>query len=293
MKINRIILVSIGILYMFSGLTKAIDSQWFAALIATYGFPWAGNISPLISGFEIVLALCLILNIRPKITSLITGIVTVIFTAAFAYGFFTKGVDDCGCMGPFIRIPSEVSFARNILIIIGCYWIWDSFKETQEPVACWKKWTIYIVGTLSFCLAGTTLGMQLVDKSKIKVGDQIDNSYLMDYKHLLSQGRSYVFIFSPGCGHCWNAVENVKTYKEVDANNNVFGITFPNEDTTTFMNEMHLNFKVYKYMKNNLQTIFEIPTFLVIENGKIVRIFKSDKIPCAQMLRLYEQKDKR
>jgi uncharacterized membrane protein YphA (DoxX/SURF4 family) len=291
MKINRIILIIIGALYLFSGFTKAIDSQWFAVLIATYGFPWAGNISPVISGVEIVLGLCLILDIKPKITSLLVGLLTIIFTIIFAYGFFTKGVDDCGCMGPFIRIPSHISFARNILIIIGCYWIWDSVKNDNEPIPNWKKWVIYVIGSLSFCLAGSTLGMQLVDKSKIKVGDEVDATYLQEFQNIIGKGRSYVFIFSPGCGHCWNMTENVKTYKSIDTTNNVIGVTFPDEDTTKFMQEMRPNFKIFKYPTNELRNIFEIPTFLVLENGRIIRIFKSDKIPCAQMLKFYEDKD--
>jgi hypothetical protein len=55
--------------------------------------------------------------------------------------------------------------------------------------------------------------------------------------------------------------------------------------------EMKPNFPIYKYPSNDLRNIFEIPTFLVLENGKIMRIFKSDKIPCAQMLKLYDLKD--
>ena len=289
MKINRIILIIIGILYLFSGLTKALDSQWFAVLIATYGFPWAGNFSPLISGIEVVLGLCLLLNIRPKFTVLIVGILTALLTIVFAFAFFTKGVSDCGCMGPLITIPYQISFGRNVLIILGCYWVWDYYKNEIKPVSNWKKWVIYITGALTFCLAGSTLGMNIIDKSKVRVGDRVDKTYLSKYQELISKGRSYVFIFSPGCGHCWNATENVKTYKNADNSNNVFGLTFPNEDTTRYMRQMKPNFKIFRYPNNELKEIFEIPSFLVIENGTIVKIFKSDKIPCIQMLNIIEQ----
>ena len=293
MNIKRIILIVFGILYLFSGISKAIDSQWFAVLIATYGFPWAGNISPVVSGLEIVLGLCLILNIRPKITTLVVGVLTILFTVIFAIGFLTKGVTDCGCMGPYIRIPSQISFARNVLIIIGCFWIWENSKAENVITANWKKWIVYVVGALSFCLAGSTLGMQLISKSKIKVGDQIDATYLKDYQAKISKGRSYVFIFSSGCGHCWNATENVKTYKGIDSTNNVIGITFPNEDPTNYVREMMPNFEINKYPSPDLGSIFEIPSFLVLEDGKIIKIFTSDKIPCLQILRLAEQMERK
>jgi len=288
-KINRIILIVIGILYLFSGLTKALDSQWFAVLIATYGFPWAGNISPLISGIEVVLGLCLILNIRPKVTVLLVGILTVLFTLVFGFAFFTKGVNDCGCMGPLITIPYQISFGRNVLIISGCYWVWDYYKNEKIPISNWKKWVIYIFGALTFCLAGSTLGMNIIDKSKARVGDQADKTYLRGYEGLISKGRSYVFVFSPGCGHCWNATENVKTFKTANDSNIVFGLTFPNEDTTMYMRQMRPNFQIFKYPGKDLKDIFEIPSLLILENGRIVRIFKSDKIPCIQMLHIIEQ----
>lgn len=289
MKIERIILIICGILYLFSGFAKAVDSQWFAALIASYGFSWLGNLSPFISGVEIVLGLCLILNIKPTLTVAVTGILTLLFTVSFAFGFFNKGITDCGCMGPFIKIPFAFTFARNILIMMGCYWVWSTKESTNDPVPAWKQWIVYSVGAASFCLAGTTLGMPFLDKDMVDVGDPVADTYLKDYKAKIEKGRSYVFIFSTGCGHCWNSTENVNSYKKVLATNNVIGITFPNEDTSAYMKEMRPNFEVYKYPSNKLKDIFEIPTFLVLEDGKIERIFKSNKIPCAQMLRLYEE----
>ena len=289
---KRIVLIIIGLLFIISGALKAIDSIWFYILISNYGFGWAGYFAPLISSTEIILGICLILNILPKLTSIFVGLITFIFTIAFLYAYFFKGIEDCGCMGTFFKIPSYISFARNILIIMGCYWIWKTSEKDYKYVAIWKKWIVYIMAALSFGVSGYTLQKSIIDKNNIEVGEQANYSYLKYYNDIIAEGRSFVFIFSPNCRHCWNSTENVKSLKTIPEYKNVIGVTFADADTAEFMQTMKPNFNVYKYPTDELTDVIkEIPVLLVLDNGKVTKIFSVNNIPCGSILKKMEEEE--
>ncbi len=285
--IKRIIQLLAGLLFIFSGFMKALDSQSFFVLINSYGLHWAGYAAPIICGIEIILGFCLILNIKPITTALITGILTIIFTIAFTYAFFFKGVEDCGCMGSlkFLKIPPYLSFIRNLLIITGCWWIWKYTGDKESATSIWKKWAIGIIGGLSFCLSGYSLSANIISKNDVHMGDQVNINALHLFDDMISKGICCVFIFNADCSHCWNATENVKSLKNIPEYKNVIGIVL-HGDTTEYMKEMKPNFPVYRYPTDELTDIFgEVPVLLVLKDGKVEMIFNTGNIPCGQMLK--------
>lgn len=285
--IKRAILVLADLLFILSGFLKALDSQSFFVLINSYGLHWAGYSAPVICGIEIILGLCLILNIKPVTTSLITGLVTILFTIAFTYAYFFKGVEDCGCMGSFkfFKIPPYISFIRNILIITGCFWIWKFTNDKEPVISYWKKWTVCIIGGLSLCLSGYSLSANIISKNDVHIGDQVNINALHLFDDKISKGICCVFLFNADCNHCWNVTENVKSIKNIPKLQNVIGIVL-HGDTTEYMKEMKPNFPVYKYPTNELTDIFgEVPVLLLLKDGKVEMIFNLENIPCGQMLK--------
>jgi hypothetical protein len=285
-KLKKIIQFIIGVLFILSGALKALDSQAFSVLIKSYGF-WGGlgYIGPIISGIEILLGLFLILNIQPRATALVVSVLTMIFTISFAYGFFAKGIEDCGCMGNFITIPPLVSFARNLFIIAGGLRIWKSDADENTETGSWKKWTVLVIGCLSFFVAGYTLGKQIIDKNDIHEGDQLSTSLFRFFDKRVFTGKTLVYIFSPNCGHCWNSTENVKSIKEIPQFNNLVGVTFNDTDVADYVAAMQPNFEIVNYPTDELHDhIKEVPVLLILNNGKVEKMFKSQEIPCGKML---------
>lgn len=275
-----------GLLFIASGLFKMIDSQGFSTLITRYGFSWAGNYSPVILSAEIILGFCLILNIKPKTTAMIVAIITTLFTISFAYAFFFRGVDDCGCMGSFIRIPPYVSFSRNILIIAGCIWIWKNFENHSIHTKDWKKWIVYIAGGTSLCISGYSLAKPLTEQGKIQVGDQLNTTVFRYMYDKVSTDTAIVFIFRPSCDHCWNVTENIKSIKRTPGFENVIGLTYANVDTSQYMREMKPNFEVIMYPTDELYNyVIGVPVLLVLENGKVIKKFRAGDVPCGPMLK--------
>jgi hypothetical protein len=285
-KLRKIIQFIIGLLFILSGSLKALDSQTFSVLIKSYGF-WGGlgYIGPVISGSEILLGLFLILNIRPRATALIVSLLTVIFTISFAYAFFAKGIEDCGCMGNFITIPPIVSFTRNLFIIAGGLWIWKSDADENTETDTWKKLTVLVVGCLSFLVAGFTLGKPIIDKNNIHEGDQLSTSLFRFFNKSVFNGKTVVYIFSPTCGHCWNSTENVKSIKEIPQFSNLVGVTFNDVDIADYVAAMQPNFEIVNYPTDELHNyVKEVPVLLILNNGKVEKMFKSQEIPCGKML---------
>jgi len=152
--IKHSIQILTGILFMVSGFFKVIDSQAFSSLISSYGFGLAGAVAPIISSAEIILGLCLILDIMPKTTAIIAVVMTSLFTIVFSYAFLFRGIEDCGCMGSFFKTSPYVSFFRNILIILGCMWIWRNLEDKDASSKNWKKWVVCLIGGASLCVSG-------------------------------------------------------------------------------------------------------------------------------------------
>lgn len=284
--LRKSVLIAIGILYLFSGAIKSIDSMGFAGLIISYGMNWAQYFAPLIIGFEILLGLLLILDIWPRITAFVVLIVTILFTVAYTYAFIFKGVKDCGCMGSLITIHPVISFSRNILIIAGCFWVWMFTSVENKYTPAWKKWVVSILVCISFTIAGITFGAPFIDKNKVKVGEQVSNTFLEPYNNLISKDTAVVFLLSPDCGHCWNAIENVKSIKNIPEFNNLIGIAPNNSDLSSFMNELEVNFPVFNYPTDELvEIIKDFPVLLILENGKVIRKYNRNSIPCGKILR--------
>jgi uncharacterized membrane protein YphA (DoxX/SURF4 family) len=288
-KLRLTIQIIAGIIFIISGALKAIDSQSFSSLIGSYGFGWAGSFAPFISATEIILGLCLILNIRPRTTVLIAASITIVFTFLFSYAFFFRGIEDCGCMGSFLKVSPYISLSRNVLIIIGCLWIWFTFKKIDVQTKNWKKWIVYVFGSLSLCISGYTLGKPLVEKVEkytIHEGDQINTTVFQCFNDKISKDTCIIFIFSPDCMHCWNVTENIKSIKRTPGFTNVIGITYFDSDTTRYMKEMKPNFEVLKYPTDELYDyVFGVPIFLVLKDGKVIKRIKPEDIPCGPMLR--------
>lgn len=286
-KLRFVVQVIVGIIFIFSGIMKGLDSQSFYNLITAYGFGWAANVAPVISSVEIILGLCLILNIHPAKTSLLAAVFTLLFTLVFSYAFFFRHIEDCGCMGPLIKISAPASFARNILIIFGCAWIYQNTRNTESYLRNWKRWTVYILGALSLYISGYTLGGKpLLKKDKIHIGDQINATVFKYFDNKISQDTCIVFVFRPGCYHCWNTTENVKSIKRTAGFANVIGITYANSDTSEYMKEMNPNFEVVKYPNNELYNyIISVPVLLMLKDGKVIKKFEANDIPCGPILK--------
>lgn len=131
----------LGMIFLYSGVSKLIDPQSFAVIIDAFGLVPEMLIDPLAIGLpvlEILVAFGLILDIRGSLT--VTTVLMALFMAILGYAIH-MGLDiDCGCFGP--DDPEAEAFhglrlalCRDGVIMMGIIflYIWR-WKKSVEPI---------------------------------------------------------------------------------------------------------------------------------------------------------------
>jgi uncharacterized membrane protein YphA (DoxX/SURF4 family) len=128
--ITRIV---VGVLFIFSGLMKAIDpwgltystQEFFEAFINGGVFPSLINLltpytfwlSLLMISLETLVGVSLLLGIYKKMTVWVLLLLILFFTFLTGYAFFTDTVKECGCFGNCIPLTPLETFLKNIALL--------------------------------------------------------------------------------------------------------------------------------------------------------------------------------
>jgi uncharacterized membrane protein YphA (DoxX/SURF4 family) len=144
MKITvNIIRVFVGLLFIFSGLVKANDPLGTAYKMEEYFEVWTADLSTssfflknalisffhflnghtlffsvFMNAFEIIAGAALLLGWRMKLFSWLLLLLMIFFTILTGYTFKTGRPTNCGCFGDCIKITSEFSFWKDVVLTI-------------------------------------------------------------------------------------------------------------------------------------------------------------------------------
>jgi len=142
----RLIRMAIAAIFLWSGLTKIVDTGGFAVIIGAYGLipeTWVMPVAVVLPVLELLAGIGLLLDVAGSL-ALVTGLL-VWFMAILGYGIIL-GLDvDCGCFGPeepeakvFHGLRS--AFYRDFLILAGIVYLYVwRYVRTVKPV----RWTIF------------------------------------------------------------------------------------------------------------------------------------------------------
>ena len=130
-KTARII---VGILFIFSGLVKAIDplglaykmqeffDVWASASVLKTMMVWLNEqalfFSILMITLEVVLGIALLLGWRTKTVSWLLLVLMLFFTFLTSYVLFSGKIRACGCFGDCIPLTPIQTFTKDILLLI-------------------------------------------------------------------------------------------------------------------------------------------------------------------------------
>ena len=227
-RVNSILRLIVGVIFMLSGLLKAIDAAAFANLMSEYGPVWLGVGAPLIIAIEIALGLLLIFNIRPRWTTAATTAFIVGVSLIYAYGMIFRGITSCGCFGPLTWLNSKpwLTFTRNA-VLVGL--LIPSLLKPQEgaqlskPVAyCMASAGIILMFLCGYFFRGADC--MLVDSYEEFEPIAVADSELASYIQTNPDSTYFVFAFSYTCPYCQNSVANVNQYLSMGVVDKVIGI---------------------------------------------------------------------
>jgi len=152
---TKILIISLALIYLISGIAKAADINGFADILMQYGFPKLYFLAPIITFIEIVLAFAFLFFWNIRKVALFSFIFIIFLSCIFAAGFFFMGIEDCGCLGSFYQIPAWLSILRNIFMIFASYWLYKNaieFRNSKLEIA--KPIVAFGLGLVTLCITG-------------------------------------------------------------------------------------------------------------------------------------------
>ncbi|RYY49390.1 MAG: DoxX family membrane protein [Chitinophagaceae bacterium] len=132
--IVNIVRVLTGLLFIFSGLIKAIDPRGLAYKMQEFFEAWSHSgflprlmeslqqyalgFSVIMITLEVVVGLALLLGWRRKLTSWLLLLLILFFTFLTSYVLFSGKIRACGCFGDCIPITPVQTFTKDIILLL-------------------------------------------------------------------------------------------------------------------------------------------------------------------------------
>ncbi len=126
--------VLVGVLFIFSGLVKAIDPLGLAYKMQEFFEVWAAGgfvpgvmdwlhvhalwFSLLMIALEVVLGIALLLGWRIKTVSYLLLLLMLFFTFLTSYVLFSGKIKACGCFGDCIPLTPIQTFTKDIILSV-------------------------------------------------------------------------------------------------------------------------------------------------------------------------------
>lgn len=187
-SISRILL---GLVFIFSGVVKAIDPLGTVYKIEDYLKAFGGFFTELLPMaevaawaliiLELLLGVCMVLNIRTQWTAWVSLLFYLVMTPLTLYIALTNPVSDCGCFGDAVVLTNWQTFWKNVVLIILAIILVACRKHTCQ---LWSNWMELVLTVLTIVVAvafmtWTRLHLPLKDFRPYKVGNHLPT--LMEY----------------------------------------------------------------------------------------------------------------
>lgn len=116
----------LGCVFVFSGFVKAVDPWGGLYKITDYFNAWGISLTHetglilacLLSGFEFVLGILIILGLFRKGASWLALLFMMFMTLMTLYVWIEDPVSDCGCFGEALIISNSMTFWKNVILLI-------------------------------------------------------------------------------------------------------------------------------------------------------------------------------
>ena len=181
----------LGVVFIFSGVVKAIDPLGTVYKIEDYLKAFGGFFSDLLPLAEIaawaliitelLLGVCMVMNVRTKWTSWIALAFYCVMTPLTLYIALTNPVSDCGCFGDAVVLTNWQTFWKNAVLIVLAIALVALRKHVRQLWSGWMELVIVatsLAAVLSF-MAWTIQHLPVIDFRPYKIGNHLPT--LMEY----------------------------------------------------------------------------------------------------------------
>jgi len=181
--------VIVGVLFIFSGLVKAIDPMGLSYKMQEFFDLWGLSafngatlwLSILMNAFEIFAGAALLLGWKSKLINWLLLLLIVFFTFLTGYAYLSGKFKSCGCFGDCIPITSGVSFLKDIVLLVLILFLFFNSKYIKPALS--KSITnivLVLIAVFTFALQWYVLNyLPIVDCLPYKVGSNIPEKMQM------------------------------------------------------------------------------------------------------------------
>ena len=273
-----------GLIFLISGVAKAIDTSAFSKVIIQYGFENLQFIAPLIILLEVSVGLLLIFNVWQRWSAFFGAVLVAGFTVVYAYGVVFKGVEDCGCFGKITVLNTSpvLTFLRNAILLYLLLAVWRK-GENKNHLNKWIAFTALIFMCLVAFMTGYTYPKVGKKKPKKHTVEAIENTALKDFITTSKDSTYLIFAFTYNCPHCLNSIANLKEYEQSGVVDKVIGLALGDSIIEKKFTEIFKpNFTIKNYSKELLRLTNNFPTAYYVRNDSIVMEI-SGELPCCYL----------
>ncbi len=181
----------LGLVFIFSGVVKAIDPLGTVYKIEDYLKAFGDFFTELLPLaevaawgliiLELLLGVCMVLNIRTQWTSWVSLLFYLVMTPLTLYIAQTNPVSDCGCFGDAVVLTNWQTFWKNVVLIVLAILLVACRKHTRQ---LWSNWmeivlAVLTIGTAVTFMTWTRLHLPIKDFRPYKIGNHLPT--LMEY----------------------------------------------------------------------------------------------------------------
>ena len=181
----------LGIVFIFSGAVKAIDPLGTVYKIEDYLKAFGGFFTDLLPlatvaamgliVLELLLGVCMVLNVRTQWTSWISLLFYCVMTPLTLYIALKNPVSDCGCFGDAIVLTNWQTFWKNVVLIVLAIVLVALRKNTYQ---LWSSWMELVLALMTIVAAvvfmsWTSNHLPIMDFRPYKIGNHLPT--LMEY----------------------------------------------------------------------------------------------------------------
>lgn len=233
--------IVVGFFFIFGAVLKALDIEGFSAGIAAYRVVKQESLVRTLSYVMILLeaglGVALLLFPKRGIFSILTLLLLGFFSALILYSWMVHGLEDCGCLGSYIKMSPAASLVKNgvmAAMLSGSLIYWKKMaswnvgdSEVYQPrkafflvkgsagVAATALFIIPVFQDLSRAVSekqstGAEAGQAVQQQGPFSRYRFETNDAVYD----LSKGVFFICMFSDSCEHCTESVNEVNALVE-------------------------------------------------------------------------------
>lgn len=257
--------ILVGLLFIFSGLVKAIDPRGLGYKMQEFFEAWshagfmrstflslneyALPLSIFLITLEVVVGIALLVGFKPKLTASILLILMLIFTFLTSYVLFSGKIKACGCFGDCIPLTPQQTFTKDIILLLLSVLLLWKYKLITPAFSTPINYTIVLLGLAAtlFLQWYVLRHLPVVDCLPYKVGNNIIEGRKMpanaiqdefDYKFIYEKdGEKKPFGVAELPDSSWSFVDREQVLIKAGSNNvpliNDFTLVEENEGDIT------------------------------------------------------------